>query len=183
MGPLILLRGHDGKNHAPWIASDEVSREMTNYCVLPWRKLWQWEVPPLHKISVLLWASCHLSHIVVLAVLWLEVLIPLTYISSLSAIWESMNLNLFFAFLRKLTLGKFWNLWELQQQCHDNKTFKIDSFSLRVSVQWSHAMPTYKGLVSFSFSFVAQFIALIVLYTWQQKRDQAFKELLFSVYI
>lgn len=44
-------------------------------------------------------------------------------------------------------------------------------------------MPTYKGVVSFGFSFGAQFIALIVLYTWQQKRDQAFKELLFSVYI
>lgn len=44
-------------------------------------------------------------------------------------------------------------------------------------------MPTYKGLVSFGFSFGAQFIALIVWYTWQQKRDQAFKELLFSVCI
>lgn len=37
--------------------------------------------------------------------------------------------------------------------------------------------------MSFYFSFGAQFIALIVLYTQQQKGDQAYKELLFSVYI
>lgn len=62
------------------------------------------------------------------------------------------------------------------------KTLKIDSFSLRISVQWrSHSTPTWEACHS---SFCGtQVIAVSVLYTWLQTRDQVFKELFFCVYI